>query len=317
MSDSPTISVVVATYNRGERIGRTLKSILDQTRQPDEIIVVDDGSTDATAAWIRNAFPTVKVLSFPNGGTSVARNRGAAAAKGTLLAFLDHDDEMLPHALETLVRLLETFPSARAAYADHSLEDVTSGHYWPNHHSQDSFARMRAVRPIAADGPARLYDTALHDALLWGNFLQQPWLVYREPFLVEGGFDPEIRYCEDWELYLRVCRRHPVVLTDTVIARHFIEGENLHQVAGQEIQHKKVLRKHIALAPMLSKMHWVLRRRLALYYKGEGDAHRQRGESEAWYAYARAFTAWPFDYVVAVRLLLWAPSALVPGFQKR
>ena len=91
-----SISVVIATYNRGARIGRTLDSVLRQTKPVSEIVVSDDGSTDKTAAWIGSNYPTVWVLTSPNAGTSTARNRGAEAASGEVLVFLDHDDEITP-----------------------------------------------------------------------------------------------------------------------------------------------------------------------------------------------------------------------------
>src|SRR5438132_11139477 len=89
-----TTSVVIATFNRGARIGRTLDSALGQSISPSEVVVVDDGSTDGTGEWIERQYPSVRVVRSANGGTSAARNRGAAEATGELLLFLDHDDEL-------------------------------------------------------------------------------------------------------------------------------------------------------------------------------------------------------------------------------
>jgi len=309
---SPTVSVVIATYNRGEKIARTLDSVLAQTRQPSEIIVIDDASTDDTAEWIRGHYPQVSVFTFPNGGTSVARNRGARQAHGDVLVFLDHDDDLLPKAVETLTDLLRRFPDARAAYADHEYKDVTAGEFFPNHHSAiAAFQRLRPIPVKAKLGNARLYAREMYYALLRGNLLQQPWAIYRTDFQALGGFDPAIRYCEDWEMYLRVTSERNVVLSDQVISTHVIEGGNLHRAAGQEIQHMKVLRKHIGLAGMKDwKATRVLRERLALYYKGFGDRFRETGAPGAWPAYLRAFAAWPFDAVVAFRCIAWSPGGI-------
>jgi glycosyltransferase involved in cell wall biosynthesis len=307
-----TVSVVIATYRRREKIAPTLDSVLCQTRPPDEVLVVDDGSPDDTAEWIRAHYPQVVVHTFPNGGTSLARNRGAGVAKGDVLVFIDHDDEMLPEAVATLLGLLERFPAARAAFADHELKNLVDGEHFPNHHTaQPAFHRLRDVTPLATAGADRLYGRGLHHALLWGNVLQQPWAIYRTDFLALTGFDPAIRYCEDWELYLRVTRSRPVALTDTVISIHYIEGGNLHRASGQNLQHMKVLRKHLRLNRFRDlRSVRVLRRRLANYYKTEGDRRRALGRPGAWWAYMQSLGTWPFDPVVVARCAAWSFGGL-------
>jgi glycosyltransferase involved in cell wall biosynthesis len=296
-----TLSVVIAAYNRGPRIGPTLDSVRNQTAPADEIIVVDDASTDDTAVWVREHHPEVRVVVCDrNGGTSAARNRGAAEARGDVLVFLDHDDELLPHALATLRELLGLFPEARAAFADHSYTNRVTGVHFDNHHSaQPAFARLKQVRVQRNLPRGRLYrGRAMYEALLHGNLLQQPWAIYRRTFLELGGFAPDVRYCEDWDLYLRVAYAVPVALSDTVISRHLIDGANLHLAEGQaEMQRRVMLRQ-------LSRRHWwewrarcVLRRRLGMSYKIEAD------RSGDWTWYARSFFAWPFDAVVAARCL--------------
>jgi len=306
----PTVSVVIATYNRGARIARTLDSVLAQTMPASEIVVIDDASTDDTAAWIKAHYPQVSVFTYPNGGTSVARNRGAERARGHILVFIDHDDEFLPGAIETLVGLLKSFPEARAAYADHEYKDVVSGQFFPNHHSaQPAFQRMKDIPSLVARDNARTYGREMYYALLKGNLLQQPWAIYRETFLALGGFDANIRYCEDWELYLRVTSENVVALSDTVISTHVIENENLHRASGQEVQHMKVLRKHIRRAKDWRATR-VLRQRLALYHKDMGDGLKAARHPGAWLAYLRSLAAWPFDAVVAVRCVAWSPGGI-------
>jgi glycosyltransferase involved in cell wall biosynthesis len=308
-----SVSVIIATYNRGSKIGRTLDSALAQTTPASQIVVVDDGSTDDTASWIQAHYPQVSLLSFPNGGTSLARNRGAAAATGQILVFLDHDDEMQPHALQSLTDLLTRFPEANAAYGDHTLRDLTTGEFFANHHEAlPAFHRMRDIRPIAAEKDARVYGRPMHHALLRGNLLQQPWAIYRSAFAAVRGFDPDVRYCEDWDLFLRVSRQYKVAVTDQVIGHHYIEGQNLHRATGQEAQHMKVLRKHIRLCRWRDpRAEALLRHRLALYHKAAGDRCRGGDPAQAWREYIQSFFCWPFDMVVAVRCLAWSPSGIL------
>ena len=90
------ISVIVPVFNRQELLGRALRSIERQTAAVHQVIVVDDGSTDATADVVRNQFPNFELLQQPNRGVSSARNAGVQAATGDWVALLDSDDEWLP-----------------------------------------------------------------------------------------------------------------------------------------------------------------------------------------------------------------------------
>ncbi len=90
---SYAVSVVIPAYNAEKYIGRAIDSVLAQTRQPDEIIVVDDGSTDNTPNAIKSYGSKVYYIHQENGGASVARNTGIEAAKSEWIAFLDADDE--------------------------------------------------------------------------------------------------------------------------------------------------------------------------------------------------------------------------------
>ncbi|NLT32445.1 MAG: glycosyltransferase family 2 protein [Acidobacteria bacterium] len=95
-----TISVVIPARNAGRTIGETLESVRLQTHKPDEVVLVDDGSLDDTVAVAFRAFPGIRILRQPPAGVSRARNRGAEAATGAFIAFLDADDLWEPAKLE-------------------------------------------------------------------------------------------------------------------------------------------------------------------------------------------------------------------------
>jgi GT2 family glycosyltransferase len=306
------ISLIIAAYNRGPQIASTLDSVLAQTRPPDEVVVVDDGSTDGTGDWVRDHYPNVRVLSIANRGTSGARNHGASEALGDVLMFLDHDDVLEPRAVEVLLGLLGAFPKARAAFADHAYHDTIRRVFHANHHSeQPAFARLRNVPALERNDRGRLYGRAMHKALLRGNLLQQPWAVDRTAFLALGGFEPSIRYCEDWDLYLRLAATVPLALGDEVISTHLVEGENLHLAPGQAAMHMRVIARQIrANFPGDPRAVALLLRRRAMYHKTAGDQARSLGMPGAWSLYVRSLACWPFDPVVAARIVLWAPSAM-------
>ena len=97
--DGMTVAVIIPTFNHARFLAEAIKSVLAQTRPADEIIVVDDGSTDDPAAVVAK-FPTVRLIRQDNRGLSAARNTGLRNCKASHIVFLDADDRLLPTALE-------------------------------------------------------------------------------------------------------------------------------------------------------------------------------------------------------------------------
>jgi glycosyltransferase involved in cell wall biosynthesis len=309
MSAPPKVSLVMPSYRRGPKIARALGSVLRQTRPPDEVLVVNDGGYPATAGWVTAHYPAVRLLNVEHGGAARARNRGVEAAAGEVVVLFDDDDEMLPHAVETLLAVLQEFPEARAAHCDATFTNLVTGEHHDNHHlGLKPFHRLRQVRPLRQTARARLYGKALYYSLLWGNLLQQPWAVYRATYLRLGGFRPGLGSCDDWDLYLRMSRAVPVAVSDEVIARHYVEGGKPHLTlaANQEEGMVRVMRGELAASPWHDlRARLVLRRRLAVLHKSAGDRARPGSPRDAWLAYLRSFRSWPLDHVVAARALWW------------
>jgi glycosyltransferase involved in cell wall biosynthesis len=308
------LSLIIATYNRGPKIAATLDSVLRQTTPPDEIIVVDDSSTDATGAWVQAHYPQVRVVRTEcNVFTAAARNRGAAVACGRTLMFLDHDDILWPDAVQVLLDLRAAFPEAGAVHADHRYLNRATGVSYPDHHtSQPAFARLRRV-PILRETPlGRLYGKALYHALLRGNLLQQPWAIDADLFKRLGGYAADIHFCEDWDLYLRVTRVAPVAVSDQIISDHVIEGDNLHLNTDQIGMYQRVIERCLKYERFRNPAAaWKLKRRLAFHLKIAGDKAVANDLGRAWRTYLRSFWHWPFDHVVAARVLLWPLKRLL------
>jgi glycosyltransferase involved in cell wall biosynthesis len=311
-----TISLIVGTYNRSVKISDTLQSVLAQKRQADEVIVVDDGSTDDTAEFVRKHFPMVQVLTKNNGGTSSARNFGASNAKGDWLVFLDHDDLLLPNALSELERLSELWPQADALYCDHELHDCTNNTIHKNHHGTfPSFQRLFEIPRVDQRDQTRLYGRELFTTLLKGNLLQQPWMIRAAVFQELTGFDEDIRYCEDWDMYLRVTRGHRVAMSDAVISIHRIEGQNLHLedwVKQYDMYEKTLVKQFKASGPLSLTENMTIRRKMAEIQKRRGDRFYALAEfGRAWNHYLYSASWLPTDFVVVARLGLWLPKLVL------
>jgi hypothetical protein len=121
MTGGPTVSVVIPTYNRAALLRATLDAILAQTCPPLEVIVVDDGSTDATPAVLAGYAPRVRAIVQDNAGDLVARNTGLRAAGGELVAFCDSDDLWRPDFLAGMLALWTAAPATRVAFSDFVL----------------------------------------------------------------------------------------------------------------------------------------------------------------------------------------------------
>ncbi|MCZ2341843.1 MAG: glycosyltransferase [Bacteroidales bacterium] len=312
-----TISVVIAAYNRGPKIADTLNSVLSQSTQANEILVVDDGSTDDTVPFIREYYPQVRLVEAKHGGQSAARNRGAQKASSDTIIFLDSDDLMRPNAIKTILELIRRFPEAHAVFTDHGYVNHQSGATLDNHHSQlPQFSRFGLVAPVRSDELGRVYDRRLYYQLLRGNILQQPWTTRRSSFLRLGGFSEDLRNNEDWDLYLRIAYTYPVVVSDCVLSTHVVESErdHVHLSAGQDEMNMLILQRHSKARCWANLWAQVpIRQKLGLYYKAFGDQECAKGNlALATREYFRSFRQWPFDRVVVARLLMWSLRLLGP-----
>jgi glycosyltransferase involved in cell wall biosynthesis len=204
----PTVALVVTTFNHARFLGDALHSITEQTRPPDEIIVVDDGSTDAPEEVIQG-FAGVRFIRQANQGLSSARNAGLAAARSDFIAFLDADDLLLPRAIECGLAAHRDLPGAALVYGGHRRTDADGA-------------------PIGADRYDSVGRSAFRD-LLRGNRIGMHGTVLfdRRMLLAAGGYDTSLRRCEDYDVYLRLARRHPIACYPEVVAAYRFHGGNM------------------------------------------------------------------------------------------
>ena len=232
----PTISVVVPTYNRADLIGVTLRSVLAQTHKPAEIIVVDDGSTDATAEVVAAFAPAVRYLRKPNGGVASARNYGARYATGTWLAFVDSDDVWHPRKLELQLAGLSAAPGTRWSLTGCDVIG-SDGAPFPG---PQGFAGVFQLFTAERTAPAAFFDAYLdrmtlsvggdswtmwrgdaYDALFLGNFgLPSSAMVEAAWFRELGGFRDDLRLAEETEFFHRAAAGAPLVLLEAPLVSY-------------------------------------------------------------------------------------------------
>jgi len=206
-------SVVIPTYNHGRFVEEAVESVLSQTRPPMETIVVDDGSTDDTAARLARFASRVEVIRQPNAGVSAARNRGAANATGDLVAFLDADDAWLPIKLERQLAHMEADEGLGLVHCGITEVDVAGRRLRDRLDGQDGWVADAMLR---FDGAGVILGGGS------GAVLRRD--VYREA----GGFDERLSTSADWDLHYRVARRHRVGFVPEPLVRYRCHGSNMH-----------------------------------------------------------------------------------------
>jgi glycosyltransferase involved in cell wall biosynthesis len=198
------VSVIIPTYNRRDLLPRALDSVLAQTVPVDEIIVIDDGSTDGTDDMLRARYgDRVRYVWQPNAGVSAARNHGLRLAQGRYLALLDSDDLWLPTKTELQVAFLDAHPDFGMVVCDVERVDSEYRHI-------DVFHRRDTLREDGWVLRWVLHNPALAPASV---------LMRREVVDQLGGFDEGLRTAEDLEFHLRVARHWKIGVVEQALVR--------------------------------------------------------------------------------------------------
>lgn len=196
MPNQLTISAIVPLYNGAKYVEEALNSILAQTREPDEIIVVDDGSTDNGPSIVKRIATESRVVlvSKPNGGQSSARNFGVAHSSGDLIALLDQDDAWYPNHLERLANPFGRphFPELGWVYSNLDEMDAQGG-----------MIRRYLLSSLPATHPKRDLIACLRQDMF---VVPSATLISRKAFDTVGGFDERLTGYEDDDLFLRLFR---------------------------------------------------------------------------------------------------------------
>lgn len=257
-----SIALVINTYQQAHFLPASIESGLAQTVPFDEIIVVDDGSTDAPATVVAH-YPGVRLVTQRNAGLAAARNTGLKASSSSYIVFLDADDLLMPNAV-------------RAGLGCHAL-GACAGLVYGAH---------RRVGPQAEPLGGDVYSDIGLDAFrtfLTGNVIgMHATVVYDRQNLCDiGAFDVSLPRCEDYDVYFRVAAKHPVRSHPEVVALYRWHGQNMS--SDPSVMLKWVLRindrqrARTAGAPLLEEERLLGRRVWVRYYKDEVVSNLRRG----------------------------------------
>jgi glycosyltransferase involved in cell wall biosynthesis len=198
----PLVSVIIPTYNRAHYVTETIQSVLDQSYQDFEIIVVDDGSTDNTREVIASfKEPRLKYLFQENQGVCAARNNGINASEGEYIKFLDSDDVLLKNALEKQVQVLDGHPDVGLSHGRAYPMDER-GHVFVVHKYKHKNIKTGVYQGI----------NEISNFLRYGNYFNPTLTIVRRSAIIEVGlFNPAFSSgSEDFELWVRLSKKYAV-----------------------------------------------------------------------------------------------------------
>lgn len=209
----PRISVVMPTWNREAVVAQALASVFQQSLQPAEVILVDDGSEDQTLNVVRRDFAPqisqgiLRVIPAPHEGVSAARNRGLAAATGDLIAYLDSDNRWAPDYLLFMAAVFAECDSVSTAYCGLSMNDTENG---------------------VSDLRGRPWD---RQRLIGTNYIDLNVFMHRRALYEQyGGFDTQLKRLVDWDLIARYTQLYEPVYLPLVGVEYFLDTESLNNI---------------------------------------------------------------------------------------
>jgi glycosyltransferase involved in cell wall biosynthesis len=258
-----SVTVVITTYNHTPFLDDAIRSVIHQSVPANEIFVVDDGSTDDPETVV-SRYPLVRLIRQENQGLSAARNAGLKAAVSDKIIFLDADDRLCWCAIEAGLECFLAHPDAGLVYG--------------GYREFDAGCTMNELR-LRDIGPEP------HLAFLRGNVIgMNGTVVFDRRLLLEaGGFDVTLRRCEDYDVYLRMSRIHPVANHRAIVAEYRRHGNNMSSNS-------------------LEMLHWV--QRVLERYRPPNRAGRAAA------AWRRGRAGWRFYYVWET---VWGESARREG----
>lgn len=319
-------SVVIPTFNRRHLIGKAIHSALGQTTPPLEIIVVDDGSTDETVAWLQSEFQSTQVRVVRNArskGPAGARNTGILSARGDVIAFLDSDDEFYPHHLSDCARALNCLTKVGVVFGRaHYFQGSSQVDYMnPNFELKLAKAPTTVIEEEWLVFSEEFFGHLLHN----GCYFNLCTVALRKEAALEL-MNESLRVAEDYEYWVRLSRSHqfaclltPQVMTNLHDGNISFEGATS---AAQHAPSQIHAFEQILAYPGLNWMHrhiihrqmgqiyfdWGYRCRTHLQFRHAASRHLLGMRQGVRLANLRALLKLPIVAILAMLRMVMKPS---------
>lgn len=329
---SDLVSVIIPTYNRAADCRRAVESVLAQSHREVEVIVVDDGSEDATHEAIEGLDSRVVYLRQENAGVIAARNRGLAAAQGEFIAFLDSDDFFLPWKLEAQLAALRFYSQAGMVWTDMVAVDPEGREIRPAHLTSMYSAyryfnreerlregeRLGRVWPAAPSALAerRTFMANLGAQMFLGNFVHTSTVLLRRACQrAAGSFDSTlVRSGEDYDFHYRVCQLGPIVYLDVSSILYCVgAADQLTSPQFEIFMARNTLRTiskaYAEAGGKIALPRHVIHQRMSAVYFWVGQAEiNQHNRRSARHAFAHSLVWWLFN----LRALIFFAVSFLP-----
>lgn len=217
MTAAPLVSVIMPVHNGARFLREALESALAQTYRPIEIIVVDDGSTDHSAAILQEYASRITAINQANQGAAVARNVAIAASRGELLAFLDADDLWAPHKLEVQVAYLQARPHV----------DLIASRWQVLAAAEQAGGFGASIQSATPDEAASQRSEWIYNELLMDCIVHTTTVLMRRSLVDKiGVFDVSLRRGQDYDYWLRASRATPIHRLDAPLSCYRLHEAN-------------------------------------------------------------------------------------------
>lgn len=273
--NKPIISVIIPTYNNAAYLCEAIDSVLAQTYKDFEVIVIDDGSTDNTREMVKKYDGKIRYLFQENKGVSAARNIGIKMAIGDYIALLDDDDSWLTDKLLLQVFAIEANPEIAMVFTDVEAFDekgiVNSSFGRPSNpmlFDKEEF-RYKMAKTTFDDG-AVLKGNIYKDLLKCNMIVPTTALIKKRVFDIVGYFDNNLPVNQDYDLWIRISKRYPVLYLNKLTARYRVRDKSISGKMGlREYRYREhdaeMLKKHLNTGSQKDKS--FLRKRILDCYK--------------------------------------------------
>ena len=249
------ISIIIPTYNRKSFLIHAINSVLNQTYQNLELIIIDDGSSDKTENIVKKKYPKIKFYKQKNKGVSAARNKGIKMASCKWIAFLDSDDRWHPRKLENQINYLLAHPRYKICHTDEIW--IRKGIRINQHKKHKKYG-------------GHIFNKCLDLCRISPSSV----IIHKDIFNKVGLFNEKLPVCEDYDLWLRIAEKFPVLYLDEKLTIKY--GGHLNQLSkkywGMDrfriIALENIIKKNFLLKKNKLLVKKILKKKINIYLQG-------------------------------------------------